>query len=151
MFICSLINGARWASGERRLEEGDTTALDQLAAAIGENPYQATIAAELKRHAGQYVSLSNSDRVQEFARVLRRIDPSIGQVRDPLWLPEYLLRLASSPDKALAWAGEPARAWVHTAMLKPIMLRAARYLVLAVHQLSNDIETGAAYNGWAWQ
>jgi hypothetical protein len=148
--ISSVIGGARWAAGEQQLANGGQGALLELSKAIGSTAYEGIIAGDVKRRAPGFSSLSLDARVLECARFLRRIAPNMRPGIPPEWHAEFMLRLASSPSQASTWAGQWSRVGIDMALQHPIMLRVARYIVLAVH-FAVDRPLGASlYEGWAW-
>jgi hypothetical protein len=148
--ICGLIGGARWTAAERRFANGSPGTLPELAKALGDNAYQTVIANDVKRNASGLAALSLDDRVHECARSCHRIAPKMRAGFTPEWHAEFMLRLASSPSQASSWAGPLVRIGIDMALENPMMLRVARYMVLAVH-LSSDRSGGSAlYEGWTW-
>jgi len=148
--ISSVIGGARWAAGEQQLANGNQGALLELSKAIGSTAYEGIIAGDVKRRAPGFASLSLDARVSECARLLRRIAPNMRPGIPPEWHAEFMLRLASSPSQASTWAGQWSRVGIDMAIQHAMMLRVARYIVLAVH-FAIDREIGASlYEGCAW-
>jgi hypothetical protein len=147
---CSVIGGPRWAANERRIEDGDRTPLRQLAEVLGDNPYQASLVTEVRRKAAEFPELFIDERIEAFARIIRRIDPTARPPVDWNWMSEFLLRLASSPNVALTWGRGNTRAGIDLSMRSPMMLRAARYIVLAMTFSFEGPGVGSPYGGWTW-
>jgi hypothetical protein len=67
------------------------------------------------------------------------------------WLCEFALRLASGPAGAASWAGSRVGEGIGRLLDRPILARAARFLVLAVdHHLQAQRSLDALYAGWEW-
>ncbi len=148
--VCSVIGGARWAAGEQQLVNGNQGALLELSKAIGNTDYEGIIAGDVKRRAPGFASLSLDGRVSECARLLRRIAPNMRPGMPPEWHAEFMLRLASSPSQASTWAGPWSRVGIDMAIQHAMMLRVARYIVLAVHFANDRPINASLYEGWAW-
>ena len=64
-------------------------------------------------------------------------------------LGEWLLRLASAPGTLSVVSGEIVRRFLEVALKNPLLLRAARSVVLSVH-FDTPEDSGTAYRGWQW-
>jgi hypothetical protein len=148
--ISSVIGGGRWAAGEQRIASGGQPALVELAKAIGVTAYEGIIAGDVKRRAPDFVSLPLDARVRECASYLRRIAPNLRSDVPREWHAEFMLRLASTPGQALAWAGQWSYVGIDMALQHAMMLRVARYIVLAVHYAVDRPSGASPYEGWAW-
>ena len=71
--------------------------------------------------------------------------------RDPIWLSELALRLASNPAVVEEWAGEELRAGTTRLLEVPTLARAARFLVIATDRhLQPRAAPGELYASWGW-
>ena len=167
--IFRLIGGDTWASAELSLSSGPD-GLAELKRAISKRREEANVGATL---AIDYAALSAAtceERVQRVASlatsfhllpplprpeilsngaVIRRGRPA-GE-RDPMWLSELALRLASNPAVVEEWAGEELRAGTTRLLEVPTLARAARFLVIATDRhLQSRAAPGERYASWGW-
>ncbi len=150
--IAKTIAGSAWADVEDRLERGDQAALGALGRSLGQNEYQKSlVGAEVRRNATALVAANELERVGTLERVIRMVAPNVPLPGGFNWMAHFLLRLASSPDQALAWSGVRPRSAVEAAIRWPIMFCAARYFVLSLHAASPDSGGKRVYEGWSWQ
>ena len=71
--------------------------------------------------------------------------------RDPKWLSELALRLASNPAVVEEWAGEGLRAGTMRLLEVPTLARVARFLVIATDRhLQSRVAPGELYASWGW-
>jgi hypothetical protein len=71
--------------------------------------------------------------------------------QDSVWLSEFALRIASDPASVDKWAGIHFEAGVERLLSVPALMRAARFLVVAVDQNRKaSVTTGDQYVGWEW-
>lgn len=145
--ICSLIGGQLWASIEARRSRGEHLRIDQLETALAKpgdhEPFRRTVRAISG-------SLSDGDVVDRLGAALG--DASRRPASDRLvvstshrsgvaplgtrfsvagrWLAEFVLRLASDPGTLIAWSTRDNRAVIDELLETPIVLRAARMIVL---------------------
>ena len=90
--------------------------------------------------------------------VERSISPGltvVGRVQgvgpeDSAWLAEFALRMASDPSTLEAWASEHIDAGTRKLLEVPTLVRAARFLVLAVDKQKEHAIAGEFYAGWGW-
>ena len=83
--------------------------------------------------------------------VLRDREGDSRASRNPEWMAELSLRLASNPGDAVAWAGADRGAAMRRLMEIPILARAARFVVLATEAHSESgVMPGEVYAGWTW-
>ena len=154
--ICSVIGGSGWAARERALIGADTpakelSAWEAASHSLAENQYEAMVAADLKRSVPEAASLALDDRIQRFARHLKRIAPTMRPGFDHLWMATFLLRLVSSPGETRSWSGHLWQRAVEDALARPVIVRAARFFVVGVHlQLGGNAPSGC-YAGWDWE
>jgi hypothetical protein len=148
--ICSVIGGSRWAAAEQRLANGNPAIILELSRALNDNDYQGIIAADVRRRATGFAVLSLEERVRECARYLRKIAPNMRPGVPPEWYSEFMLRLASSPAQMSPWAGPLVQVGVDMALEHPMMLRIARYMVLAVQDSIEKPVGASLYEGWVW-
>ena len=76
--------------------------------------------------------------------------PAAGVRSEDTRFAEFLLRLASDPAPLLSWPSGDSQAALQRALTSPVVLRAARYLVLAIDRATEEV-AGVTYAGWAWE
>ena len=167
--IFRLIGGDTWASVELSASSGSDGFAD-LKRAISKRREEAGIGAALAIDCAALAAVTYEERVQRMAslatsfhllppRPLPEI-PSDGAVirrgrptgeRDPMWLSELALRLASNPAVVEEWAGEELRAGTARLLEVPTLARAARFLVIATDRhLQSRAAPGELYASWGW-
>jgi hypothetical protein len=75
-------------------------------------------------------------------------DPNNG----PAWIAEFALRLASAPETLLPWAEERLQPGLRFLLKYPLIMRVARYIVLAsdVASGARPLTAGPLHEGWEW-
>jgi hypothetical protein len=149
--LCALIGGGRWASIERRLAQaGVEPDPSRLQAAVGEERYQARLAADLALHIHEWTAEAPEDRASAFAERLVRYAPWLMSGTDSRSMAEFLLRLASQPASLARWPAVEVRAKLEQTLNSPVLLRAARFLVLALEaeQVTDD---APPVGRWTWR
>lgn len=158
--ICSLIGGGLWAALERRRS---VVPLKDLEAGLARPGQWGQFRQRLLQLAHEADCMVPAEITDAFAKVIgpaptmRPLTPGLivsSSARGRLdgrpggrftvagrWLAEYLLRLASEPGSVREWAGESNMSILPQMIETPIVLRAARMLVLA---RDRDLEA------WAW-
>lgn len=145
--ICSLIGGHFWGSIEAKGTRGERVRIDQLEPALAKpgdhEPFRRRVRAIAE-------SLSDGDLVERlgaaFGEPIERpasarliLSTSHRSVVAPpgtrftvggRWLAEYVLRLASDPGTLLSWSTRDNRLVLDELFETPIVLRAARMIVL---------------------
>jgi hypothetical protein len=151
--LCALVGGGRWEAIERRLAEpGVEPDPSRLQAAIGQEPYQAALAGDLALHITEWTAEAPEDRAEAFAELLakrvRRL-LNAGNTHNRA-MADFLLRLASHPASLARWPAEEVRAKLEQTLNSPVLLRAARFVVLAVEaeQLG---EAAPPAGRWTWR
>ena len=155
--IVGLIGGKGWSTAESDFEEGTARDLSILARAVTRRSDEASLVATLVGEAAEFAQVPIAERGSRLAKLatdhrvlhVREGDSTVS--RDPAWMAEFALRLASNPRDAVDWAGADLRAAVTHLMEVPTVARAARFIVVATH---DDGVSGATpaevYTGWAW-
>lgn len=147
--IAGLVAGQRWRRLEMALARGgDEVSASELESAVGEDGYQSTLASELSWTVRRWYELEPEQRADEFADVLARHARPAGVLASDPRLAEFLLRLASSPATLAAWPSDELRTQIERVMTSPVLLRAARFVVISV-QVTEDEE--ADVGAWAWK
>ena len=167
--IFRLIGGNAWASAELSLSRRPNGFAD-LKRAVSKRREEAGICVAL---ASDYAALSTAtskERVQRVAWLAKSFHllpsparPEIARhgnailrgrparERDPKWLSELALRLASNPAVVEEWAGEALRVGTTRLMQIPTLARAARFLVIVTDRhLESRVAPGELYAGWGW-
>ncbi len=153
-----LIGGEHWTHAEATFENGgahDVSILkDAVARRIGDVSFVSTLACAMAKLA----QVSTEERVNRLAQIVKD-HGVVSEVRDiarPVWdhlewIAEWALRLASNPRDAVAWAAADLQKAATRLMEVPIMVRAARFVVLATHDHSDaDAKADEIYAGWTW-
>jgi hypothetical protein len=74
----------------------------------------------------------------------------------PIWLAEFIMRLASSPESIRSWVkgADMLRYGMESVLRMPYLLRVARMFVIAVHRVSaiksRRLSDVPIYAGWNW-
>ena len=167
--IFRLIGGDTWATAELSLNRRSNGFAD-LKRAVSKRREEAGIGESL---ASDYATLSTAasrERVQSVASLATNFHllpspprPEIARhgnailrgrparERDPKWLSELALRLASNPAVVEEWAGEGLRAGTTLLVEVPTLARAARFLVIATDRhLQSRVAPGELYASWGW-
>jgi hypothetical protein len=149
--LAGLIGGQRWAFLEKRAaRDSDDIRTSELEAALGNEPYQQALARELLREIDGMTILPPEKRVQPLATLLATHARHVGPHRGDPHIAEFLLRLASEPASLATAPQEELMRHVELALTSPLLLRAARFIVLAVDAIETD-DVGATHRGWAWE
>jgi hypothetical protein len=166
--IATLLGGGNWSRHEAEYSRGEL-GLRDLRRAI---PHQANITVDapdeifpqdaLKRLAAAPLYERGAAFVAFVAR-LQDGPPFRSVARRSLsaaWLAEFALRIASDPGGIEGWAGDHADEGIEDLRSTPILIRAARFLVLAAAQLLaqerdaidqySGAATGEVFAGWRW-
>ncbi|MCA9641098.1 MAG: hypothetical protein KC492_10400, partial [Myxococcales bacterium] len=163
--IQSLVAGRTWARQELRLR--DERGLLDLSRQVSAGGWRGSHFSEaLMREYGELAEQAPSKRVGRLAwlaedfgitppRVAQgELIEGDAQAVGPdcaAWLAEFSLRIASSPMTLAAWAKDDTDAGIRTLLEVPTLLRAARFLVLAVELCRKPTQApGEIYAGWGW-
>ena len=149
--IAALIGGQRWHAIERRYG-GEERPFDQAAleAAVGERPHQRALARDVARWVEPLSSAPLAERVASVATALALHARSDAYRSEDPRFAEFLLRLASAPESLAEWPEAEIESDVQRVLDAPMLLRAARLLVLAIDA---RVTTSApsSFAGWSWQ
>jgi hypothetical protein len=146
--LCGVIGGQLWTSIEERRDRGERLRTDELESALAKPGDHQTFRRQVRAIAEQ---ASHGDVVQRFGSALgepvvragsprlvvsgsHRLTPSSPGTRFAVggkWLAEFALRLASDPGSLLAWSQYEVGGRIEELLATPIVLRAARMIVLA--------------------
>jgi hypothetical protein len=144
-----LICGQRWARLERRMR-GDVPAIGALQEAVGTEAYQTALARLIRSRLGAWATERPENRAADLGSLLAAQVPrsrlGLGHARRA----ELLLRLASDPSTVAAWSRHEVSAAIEQAIVVPVLMRAARFAVLAIHAATAE-DTGTVYRGWEWR
>jgi len=148
--IVSIPAGTRWAQLEERGARDDEFSFQQLHDTVGEETYQRAMAEAIRRRLLTWQTLEPSKRAEEFASVLSTFKHRTLVDRAEWHFAEFLLRLASDPATVMDWPLSALRTALDRTLVSPVLLRAARFVVLAIH-LDEDEDSGSVYRGWSWK
>lgn len=148
--VVSLIAGGRW----RHLEEqhGPTQTLSSTkdaARLVGDESWQRQLASDITSRLHDWQHLTSEKRADAFAEVLEGAAGRAGLRSDPIRAAEFLLRLASEPGTLTSWPAEELDQLIALSLVSPVLVRAARLIVLAVDSVARD-DDDASYTGWSW-
>ena len=147
--LVSIIAGTRWTRLEERGVPDNEFVFNELQVGVGDEIYQKAIAEAIQRRVVSWEALEPAKRAVEFAAVLGTNKNRTTVDRTEHRFAEFLLRLASEPAMLAGWSGTEVRAALERILESPVLIRAARFVVLAVC-LDETEDTGASYEGWAW-
>jgi hypothetical protein len=144
--LASTIAGERWTKAE------DATRIDapdvwMLGEAIGGKAEQRELAGTLRAELPTLESLDVQGRVVRFAGILRVHAHAAAAEQDAV--SEFVLRLATEPSTLLGWREGEIDELLSLTLSSPVMLRAARFVVLATAAGSEDADS--VYPGWQWE
>lgn len=127
---------------------------------VGITGTETTLSRTLFSRYDKLLALPLAGRVREFSHLTgcrgkptsisdRFNEPEV----DDLWLPEFILRLASEPHKALHWAGRMSGWGVARCLEDARSVRAARFLVHALDCMELTPETAqlSLHAAWGWK
>ena len=153
--MVGLIGGRGWARTESDFES--TRDLSVLKRAVTQRMDEVSVAVFLAREVADLAQVSINERVRRLAGLAREHhllsvrEGDSAVFRDPDWVAEFALRLASSPRDAHVWAGSHLRAAVTNLMEVPVVARAARFMVLSIDDcLRSHASPDEVYAGWGW-
>jgi hypothetical protein len=154
--VASVIGGRDWAACEHAIAtaeapEQEARAWEASALVVAGNADERTATAEITRLVREGGRQSVDDRSDQFAKHLRRVIPNLRFGFDHAWAARLLLRLASSPAEARAWAGDSCALALQFVLSHPSVLRAARFYVLGVHVQAGGRASRGCYAGWDWE
>lgn len=147
--LAGLIGGPRWATTEAGRPGAESIDLKSMREAIGDGAYQRRLANALRIAIPALQSGDTPSRVVRFAALLGENARQAGVTGADRHLAELLLRLATDPSTLLNWPLADLDAFLHMTLTSPVLLRAARFVVLATE---TGIDDGSStYPGWIWQ
>ena len=149
--LASLIGGRHW----ERLEQHrghKTVQLAAMRARIEEASYRQALAASIAGSLPAWNGMAPEKRVSAFGAIINAYVPQAEFGRNYARIGEFLLRLASEPASLVAWPSEEVTGVIEKMLLTPVILRAARFTVLAIHAatVEDSENTVSAYRGWEW-
>jgi hypothetical protein len=148
--LVSVIGGVRWSRIEQHGAREDTYTFHELQATVGEEDYQEELTTAIQSQLVRWMKLEPEQRAVEFLSLLvtyrGRTSVAAGEER----FAEFLLRLASEPGTLFDWPADEVRKYVDRTLVSPVLIRAARFVVLAIH-LDEEDDTGSTFRGWSWK
>jgi hypothetical protein len=149
--IAGLIGGGRWESLERRAaRDSDNLRTAELEAALAVEPYQRALARTLLHEIDGMLRLRPERRAGALAGILATHARRPGVRRVDSALAEFLLRMASEPASLATTPQQELKSRLDTVLKSPVLLRAARFLVLAIDAIESE-DSGSTHRGWAWE
>lgn len=154
--IHALLGGGAWASAESELK--DERGLVHLKRSISDRKHEKGLGSGLHieyQALATEVPTKRAARLASLAESFKLVQPSTSSPgvgpEHSAWLAEFALRMASHPVTLGAWAGEHVNASIKKLFDVPALVRAARFLVLAIDQQRNSRPApGEVYAGWGW-
>jgi hypothetical protein len=147
--LAGLIGGRRWAAREADCVRAETIDLQALREAIGDGAYQRRLANALRSALSALQAGDVPTRVARFAEIVGEQGRPAGVTGVDRPLAEFLLRLATDPGTLLTWPTAAVDDLLGVTLASPVLLRAARFVVLAT--ATGDDDSGSIYTGWTWQ
>jgi hypothetical protein len=147
--LAGLIGGQRWEIAERNCQGLTSSDLQSLRDAMGDGAYQTRLANALRVAVPRLRSSDVPSRVARFAAILGEHARPAGVSDADRALSEFLLRLATEPGTLLSLPATAMRDHLSLTLTSPVLLRAARFVVLATAADTDD--AGSTYAGWTWQ
>jgi hypothetical protein len=92
-----------------------------------------------------------AERVASFATALALHARSDAYRSEDPRFAEFLLRLASAPESLADWPDSELESDVQRVLDAPMLLRAARLLVLGIEARVTTTSTPSSFAGWSWQ
>lgn len=154
--VVDLIGGAGWARAESDFKEWSKRDFSVLERAVTKQRSEVPFARSLAREARLLVQSSVDERVDQLTqlvtehRLLRAHQDDSSVIRNPKWMAEFALRLASNPGAAEDWAGSSLHAAVTNLMEAPVIARAARLMVVRADCFVQHTGPDEVYAGWRW-
>ena len=148
--LCELIGGQNWSHVERQVANDEfSLRRDLLCEAMGQGHRDKALARDIWSDMEHLRQVDPPERAESLTqklasviRVSRGLSLSVDTV-------EATMMLASEPGR-LAASSQERDAVVNLVLERPVVLRAARMVVLCVHA-AEELDEGSAYRGWAWQ
>jgi hypothetical protein len=147
--LTGVVAGRRWTRAELLYAERSDRDPRALRAAIGnEVAYQQQLASALVGELTTIAQLDIADRVLAFAQLLEQHARAVGVHGIDRPFAEFLLRFVSEPGALCGWPPAEREALLERALDSPLLVRAARFVVLTT---AADEDTGTTYPGWTWE
>jgi tetratricopeptide (TPR) repeat protein len=148
--IGALIGGGRWTALELRASRAfDEIHTSEIEHAIGDAPPHRALARQLLRDIHEILPLAPPRRARRLARMMATHVPAFEHYRGQFSFAEFVLRLASDPPSLADLPGGELAAGLANALISPVVVRASRFIVLAVDAWT-ETDTGSIYRGWSW-
>jgi len=148
--VVSVAAGSRWSQLERQGTRNDKFVFQELRVGVGTEDYQRGIAEAISRRLSAWDALDPGRRAQEFGSVLATFSHRTHVRDDAGRVGEFLLRAASEPSSLQGWPANEKASLVDQVITSPVLIRAARFVVLGIHLDSDDDNPASIYRGWSW-
>jgi hypothetical protein len=148
--IAGDIGGDRWERLEQRVLERATITIRDFIYAVGEEPYQRRLALDLSSRLDRLGALRPERRTSTFAYALAEHARPARVWPNDTRFAEFVLRLSSATASLAPWPTPEIEENIARVLTSPVIVRAARFLVLAIEEVEGDV-AGATYSGWIWQ
>lgn len=147
--LVSVAAGSRWSHLEQRGRRDDSYVFQDLRDGVGMEDYQRRIADAISRRLAAWHALDPEKRAYEFGSVLATFSYRTHVRDNAARVAEFLLRAASDPSSLESWPADDKASLVEQVIVSPMLIRAARFIVLGIH-LDSDDDSGSTYRGWSW-
>jgi hypothetical protein len=148
--LAVLVCGQDWALIEKRVAAEQEIATDELLVGLGRSRYQLDLGRALSDQVDAFAGASLPERVRLLGQTLIRHAWKAGVRGDGIELAEFLLRLASEPGTLRDWSGPELESNTKLVLGLPVLLRAARFVVIVVDRMEGS-SASSAYAGWRWE
>ena len=154
--LTGLIAGKHWTEAEAEYSEGDSSDHSILLRAVSRSANERSFASTLESHLDEITSASTRRRIWLLANAAidhRAIGNGTGNksaTQNHTWMTELVLRVCSDPRVIQRYAASEFREGINRLLELSILVRAARYLILATAENSAQIGD-EVYPGWEWQ
>jgi hypothetical protein len=148
--IVGVIGGERWQRLEDQLLRGHEPTIAEMRDAVGDERYQRELALDLAHQGVRFEENDLERRASKLAFALAMHAGRAGVQSNESHFAEFLLRLATEPASLSSWPQPQLTEALQRALASPVLLRAARFVVLLV-TLSLEEREDVLFAGWSWR
>lgn len=150
MRAVTAFSGGRWNHLEESGLRDDQYSFGKLLEGLRDDAYQKGLGEAIQRRVVGWMALEPMKRAEELAGVLAIYHHRTKVKRLDHRFTEFLLRLASDPATLVTWPATEVEANLQRVSDCPVLIRAARFVVLAIH-IDEEEDTGTSiFRGWSW-
>lgn len=145
------IGGRDWERIERLVAgQKDHLDLTVLKAGLGDGDYYRALGRDLSRYAEHFGRISAEKRASLLAIALASNSKQSWMHASNVRLAEFLLRLSGEPWSLVSWTETELESKIQQALDRPILMRAARFVVLVANEAQVNTGAGSRQGGKAW-